>query len=259
MADRWSTDDMIDELVALDVQSVSLETCYLESGNAAWTRLKKRLDSERIERVVAWGHPRGLEMGSSAAKFDEMMAMIDRTADLGSALLRIVLGGPADFGTEPSDVIVDRVVPLLNKAGERAADRGIEIAIETHCDVETADLLRIIETVGSGRIGVVLDTANVVRIGADLIEATRQLAPHVRMVHLKDIDLAASDWGNPGGWWPCTALGEGDLDLIGTLDVLDAAGFDGLACVEIASVPPGGDERDIVRRSLAWLNDRLSA
>jgi len=70
--------------------------------------------------------------------------------------------------------------------------------------------------------------------------------------------LANADFGNPGGWWPCCALGEGDLDLRGALGELRAAGFGGLACVEIGTLPDGSNEDEVVTRSVDWLREAIA-
>ena len=107
-------------------------------------------------------------------------------------------------------------------------------------------------------LGVVLDTANVVRVGSDLVVATRLLSPMVDMVHLKDLDLAEADHGNPGGWWPSTSLGDGDLDLqSGFCRYFARSVSVGLVCVELATLPAGSDEDRMVAESVAWLRSAL--
>ena len=153
--------------------------------------------------------------------------------------------------------MLDRVVPLVAEGCARAADLGMALAIETHCDLTLDALCELLERVGRDDLGVVLDTANLVRIGEDLVEGTRRIAPFTRMLHVKDLLLAEADFGNPGGWWPCCALGHGDLDLVGALDELRAAGFGGLACVEIGTLPAGSNEDEVVARSVDWLRDAV--
>ena len=102
----------------------------------------------------------------------------------------------------------------------------------------------------------VLDTANVVRVGSDLMEATRLLARTTDMVHMKDLDLSDAGFGDPGGWWPCTSLGAGNLDLHGVLAELRSVGFSGLLCVEVATLPAGSDEDRMVAESVAWLRQQ---
>jgi sugar phosphate isomerase/epimerase len=52
--------------------------------------------------------------------------------------------------------------------------------------------------------------------------------------------------------------GRGVVPLGDVLDVLSDAGFDGLACVEVAQLGPGDDERELVVHSVAWLRGRMS-
>ena len=197
-------------------------------------------------------------MGRSAAANQRMLQALPVAAAAGCGLVRIVVGTFTHWGLEPEAPMLDRVVPLVAKGCERAADLGMELAIETHCDLTLDALSELLDRVGRDDLGVVLDTANLVRIGEDLCEGTRRLAPFVRMLHVKDLLLAEADFGDPGGWWPCCALGEGDLDLKGALGELRAGGFDGLACVEVGTLPAGSNEDELVARSVNWLGEAVS-
>lgn len=251
---RWSTWDFLDRSIELAVDGVSLETCYLPLEEPGFTRrLGERLDQAGLERVLAWGHPGGLELGTSPTRIDELLAVIDHAAAIKSRLVRIVVGTCAHWQQEPEAESIQRLEPIIGEVCREAAARGLDLAIETHCALSVAGLIELIERADSENLGVVLDTANVVRVGADLVEATRLLASHTRMLHVKDLDLAAASFGDPGGWWPCVPLGRGDLDLKGSLGILRRAGFDGLACVEIATLPEGVDEDAAVAAGVAWL------
>ena len=138
-------------------------------------------------------------------------------------------------------------------ACHQAAGLGIRLSIETHTALPVVALAELVERVDAPNLGVVLDTANVVRVGSDLMEATRLLACMTDMVHMKDLDLSEAAFGDPGGWWPCTSLGVGDLDLHGVLEELRSVGFGRLLCVELATLPPGSDEDRMVAESVAWL------
>ena len=197
-------------------------------------------------------------MGTSAAANERMLAALPVAESAGCRLVRIVVGTFTHWGLEPEAPVVERVAPLVSEACARAADLGMELAIETHCDLSLDALCVLLERVGRDDLGVVLDTANLVRIGEDLCEGTRRLAPFTRMLHVKDLLLADADFGDPGGWWPCCALGEGDLDLQGALAELRAAGFDGLACVEIGTLPAGSNEDSVVAGSVEWLRGAMA-
>ena len=131
------------------------------------------------------------------------------------------------------------------------------MSIETHTALPITALYQLIERVDAPNLGVVLDTANIVRVGSDLLDATRLLAPLTDMVHMKDLDLSEAGFGDPGGWWPCTSLGAGDLDLRGVLEELRSVGFAGLICVELATLAPGSDEDRMVAESVAWLRESI--
>ena len=143
------------------------------------------------------------------------------------------------------------------RACSHAAELGIRLSIETHTALPIAALAELVERVDAPNLGIVLDTANVVRVGSDLLEATRLLAGATDMVHLKDLDLSDAGFGDPGGWWPCTSLGAGDLELRGVLAELRAVGFGGLICVELATLPSGSDEDSMVAESVAWLRESI--
>ncbi|MGH2369012.1 MAG: TIM barrel protein, partial [Chloroflexota bacterium] len=67
-------------------------------------------------------------------------------------------------------------------------DLGCRLAIETHGDATTWELVRLAEATG-GLTGILLDTANVlVRVEAPLA-AARRAAPHVIATHAKDAIL----------------------------------------------------------------------
>lgn len=248
---RWTQWDFLEEAAALGVDWVSLETCYLPNDDSVWDEVARRVAEAGLSIAVAWGHPRGLRMGLDAHAVGDMAAMLDRAIGLGSPLLRIVAGGPADFGVEPEGTVVGRVAPVLREFCSRAIDAGVTVAVETHADLTLEGLEDLLDAVPA--LGVVLDTANVPRVGGDLLDASRRLAERTVMVHCKDLDLEAADQGDPGGWWPCRPLGDGGLPLVGCLQALSAAGFEGPVCVEVATIPDDLDEREVVRDGVRWL------
>ena len=255
---RWTTWDFLARAAELEVDGVSLETCYLDLDDPTFReRLGQTLDEAGLEAVLAWGHPGGLEMGTSRKRLEDLLRVIDIAAGMGVDLVRLVVGTYTHWGTEPAEASVERLVPRVTEACRRAADQGIRLAIETHTALPVPALAELIDRVDAPNLGVVLDTANVVRVGSDLMEATRLLAPLTDMVHVKDLDLSEADSGNPGGWWPCTSLGQGDLDLEGVLAELRSVGFEGLVCVELATLPPGSQEDNMVEESITWLRESI--
>ena len=73
-----SLEDFIERAVELEVDGVSIESCFLPSTQPSYLQdIGARLDDHGLERVYAWGHPLGLEGGRSNAAFKEMIAHLD--------------------------------------------------------------------------------------------------------------------------------------------------------------------------------------
>lgn len=255
---RWTTWDFLARAAELGVDGVSLETCFLDLDDPGFRdRLALTLDEAGLEAVLAWGHPGGLELGRSAERLRDLLRVVDHAAAMKVPLVRLVVGTFTHWGTEPPHVSVERLIPRVRAACRHGAEVGVRLSIETHTALPVKALAELVRRVEAPNLGVVLDTANVVRVGSDLMEATRLLAGATDMVHVKDLDLSEAGFGDPGGWWPSTSLGAGDLDLHGVLAELRSVDFEGLMCVELATLPPGSDEDRMVAESIAWLRESI--
>ncbi len=241
---------------------VFLETCYLPEPEAISAELLAPATDHDIRVGFSWGHPwpsgafHGLDGGRSPGAEAELARWIEAAARLGHDVMRITAGSPASRGDEPADVLVERLVGPVTRAADLAADLGVRLALENHGDLRVADILSLFERVDRpATMGVCLDNVNLIRVGDDMAEGTRALAPHTLLVQLKD--HVAGEPDIPGG--PVsTALGEGVADLDGLIGILAAAGFDGPVCVELASLGPGDvDELAMIERSLDWLRGHV--
>lgn len=240
---------------------VFLETCYLPEPEAIDDEMLAVAGPE-LRVGFSWGHPwpsgrfHGLDGGRWYGAEQELARWIDAATRLGHDVLRITAGSPASRGDEPADVLVERLVGPVRRACDRAADGGLRLALENHGDLRAADILALLDGVDRpATLGVCLDNVNLIRVGDDMAEGTRALAAHTLLVQLKD--HRAGDPTVAGG--PvCTALGEGIADLDGLVAILAGAGFDGPACVELASLGPDDvDELTMIERSVAWLRGHL--
>jgi sugar phosphate isomerase/epimerase len=242
---------------------VFLETCYLPGPDAIDAAMLAVAGPD-LRVGFSWGHPwpagrfHGLDGGRWYDAELELRGWIDAAARFGHDLLRITAGSPASRGDEPAEVLVERLVGPMRRAVARAADRGVRLALENHGDLRVQDILALFDAVGRpAALGVCLDNVNLIRVGDDMAEGTRALAPHTFLVQLKDhLPGDPTITGGPVS----TALGEGVADLDGLLAILAAAGFDGPVCVELASLGPNDvDELAMIERSVAWLRDHVPA
>lgn len=69
------------------------------------------------------------------------------------------------------------------------------INFETHGDVTTFELIRLIEDVGPDIAGICLDTANLLCHCENPTKAVRRAAPYVHMTHIKDAMITFTDSG----------------------------------------------------------------
>jgi len=243
---------------SLGVDDLYLETCYLPEPE---TLDAGTLDAGPVRVGFSWGHPwpvgafHGLDGGRTPAAEDHLARWAAAAARLGHPTMRITLGSPASRGTEPAQVLVDRLVEPTRRAAAAAERLGLQLAIENHGDLRSQDILEIIERTGAPNLGVTLDNVNLIRVGDDMIEGTRDLAPRTLLVQLKDHPPFT---GMPIGGPESVALGEGVADLQGVLRELAIAGYDGAVCVELASLGSGPvDELAMIERSVSWLRDNV--
>ena len=70
---RWDFAQCIEETVRVGGAGISLETCFMPRFDADYlAQLKDALDANNLERMVAWGHPDGLEGGKKPEAAREM-------------------------------------------------------------------------------------------------------------------------------------------------------------------------------------------
>jgi sugar phosphate isomerase/epimerase len=249
--------DAIEHALALGVDGVSLETCFLPSLDEldrGWLRDVAR----ELEVVLAWGHRHGLEFGANPEALADLLAWLDCARAVGCSLVRCVAASPGFRGRAPVAEQIELTVEPLAIACARARELGLRLALENHGDLTAAELLELVERVGDDALGVCFDTANALRLGEDPAAAAALLAPRVRLVHLKDVEAMTPATDPVAG--PCSVpFGDGAVPLGDVLARLERAGFAGLVCVEIGQLAGGMDELALIERSVAWLQDYESS
>ena len=243
--------DVAEHARVLGVDGISLETCFL--GPAAGLDTGALRDATGpLELVLAWGHPHGLEFGANRQALRDLLDWLEVAAGLGCTLVRCVAASPGYRGRAPVAEQIEGTVQPLAAAAARARGLGLTLALENHGDLRAADVLELVDRVGDEALAVCFDTANALRVGDDPLEAAVLLAPLTRMVHLKDVEPLDRVTDPVAG--PCSVpYGEGVVPVAQVLAILRQAGFDGLACVEIAQLAAGSDELALVERCVGWL------
>jgi len=254
---RWTHEKFLDRAASLNLNTVSMETCFMEELSSRYLeRLRKECESRSLEGMLSWGHPRGLETGKNPGATEDLKRTIALAGDFGNPVIRIVGGGWVDRAEEPIRVQIERTIEVLKEVSDVAASRGVVLAMENHMDFTADEQLEILRRIGSDHLKVLLDTGNNLRILEDPIEVVRKLAPYAVATHIKDI--AATGKGNPAiNWqtfWPTVPLGQGILDLSGMIDILRQNGYTGALNLEIDLLDPRWPDDDLaVAESIAHL------
>jgi 3-oxoisoapionate decarboxylase len=255
---RWQASEFIARAAQLGVDAVSFQTAYLPVLTPeVIAGLRDQLDRHGLARVLAWGHPSGLEGGENPEQIEALRRLFPQARALGCSIVRLVCGNQR-WWTQPVDERVTRLVPMLKRLSQEASGFGLTLAVENHADFAMRDLVSIVEKVDVDNLGLCFDTGNAVRVGDDLMEAAALAAPHIRMVHFKDMVLGGEWEGNPSGWWPAAPLGKGDFDLSAFVALLHARGFAGTLFIEMANLySTWTDENEAVAESVAYLRQIL--
>jgi sugar phosphate isomerase/epimerase len=103
---------------------------------------------------------------------------------------------------EATAKFLDNLKPVLRECGAR-------VNIETHNEITSFEVVRLVEAIGPEFVGITFDTANVLMRGEHPLAATRRVAPYTHMTHAKDGALYFDKQGLYRCVVPC---GEGVID-----------------------------------------------
>jgi len=258
---RWTYEQFINRAKELGVDGVNLETCFLPSIEEDYIlKLKKLLDKYKMERVLAWGHPDGLEAGKSKKAIDDLRRHFEPTKKIGTDILRIV-GSSLKYRDEPHEPQLKRLTKILKEVAEEAESYNLKLAYENHIDYTSEEILELIEKVDSESLKVNLDTGNTLRMFEDPLEAARKLAPYTVATHIKDLSPIKYNKfydtrGTPKDWffWASVPVGDGIIDIPAIVEVLHDSGYKGVYAVEIDCLKEGHENEDeAVEKSVKYL------
>jgi sugar phosphate isomerase/epimerase len=105
-----------------------------------------------------------------------------------------------------------RLAPMLR-------DQGCRLNLETHEEITSFEVVRLVEAVGPDVVGITFDTGNVLARGEDPLAAARRVAPYTHLTHIKDAILFFTDYGLDR---QVRACGDGVIDWTVLVDILAA-------------------------------------
>jgi sugar phosphate isomerase/epimerase len=255
--EMMTMEDFLDFAKKLDVDGVSLESCFFPSFEKEWfLDLKAKLDEYGFDRVYAWGHPDGLEAGKNREAFEDMVSQIPNAKLIGADVMRVVASSLM-FRFEPHGPQLDILTEWFKEAVKVAEEHDVILAVENHIDYTSDEIKELLDRVDSPYFGVNLDTGNFLRLLDDPVEGAKKLADQVYATHIKDLKpvkgLNATEWY----FFSSTPVGDGLVDNEQLAQILYDADYEGFLAVETDSLHPDyeNEEHAAVEQSVKRLKE----
>jgi 3-oxoisoapionate decarboxylase len=215
------------------------------------------LDPARLGELAAHAKDLGIEIeiGIETLEPEALRHGVDLCHRLGARLLRTVdlYEGPVRSTADLESLLRD-ALPLL--------DGGPALALE-NARTPAAEMAAALDSIGSTRLGITLDTVNSLAIPEGTHEVVRHLAPFTLCLHVKDFRVRRI-WHRMGFEVEGTPAGDGQLDIPWLLDQVRTAGRDPNVILELW-VPQQADteatialENTWVRQSIAYLRQLIT-
>jgi sugar phosphate isomerase/epimerase len=174
----------------------------------------RRLDRSFLRDLSQYAQERGLylEWGGgqhipfdvrtrqSVDTFKVNLRAAEQARALGLAAVRSCSGGLMRWTDDlpPTGVLLQAVARALRPQRGMLSDFGVTLAIETHFEFTTFELLRLFASCGvrpGECLGICLDTMNLLTMLEDPVLATKRVLPWVVMTHIKDGGLLLTENG----------------------------------------------------------------
>ena len=156
---------------------------------------------------------------------------------------------------------LESVANQLTEIAPLAADHGIRLAVENHCDSFSEEVLWLLDRVNHPAVGACIDTVNGLHVTEDPMTAIANLAPRAYTNHFRDDRIVFKRWGFK---LVGAAVGEGDIDMRRAYEVFrDHSTMDRIN-IETELATPMDDmqtalkmEIDAIRRSVRYCRQNL--
>lgn len=189
-----------------------------------------------------------LEAAAIAEQVDRMQKVAQLAKILQTDILRTEGGQPKD--EVPEDKWAEAIAGCLKACVPFCEDMGMKMAVDNHGVVSNDPkvLMAALSAVDHPLVGSNLDTMNFRWWGnavEDLPQIYRDVAPYVKHTHMKDGTGVRREYVG-------AALGEGEIPLVGVVESLVEAGYDGVWCAEWEGK---GDKGEGYAACLKWMKE----
>lgn len=262
---QLSTFQLFNLLVDLDLEGVHLDDGVLEY-----------LDAGYLKEVGAAARDAGLYLeynfSMDRGRFGigiqhDLTAAIETARNLGADIVKVSMDlsrpRPVAASRFHPKIIeqMEEVADLLAVAAPLAADHGIRLAVENHCDCFSEEILWLLDRVDSPVVGACIDTVNGLHVTEDPMAAIERLTPRAFTNHFRDDRIEFQRWGFK---LVGAAVGEGDIDMRRAYELFrDRSSMDRINIETELETPLGDMQRALdmeigaIRRSVRYCREVL--
>ncbi len=196
---------VVDWAVARGAEGVQFSEGWGETGAPDKGLLKDFGRSVRDrELYLEWGGAQHIPLDPLTGRPLDIVspnrAAVLQTELVGARIIRSCSSGLMRWteGLVPTETLLWETAQSLQAQAGLFRDHGLTLAIETHFEFTTFELLRLFEMCGvepGDYLGICLDTMNLLTLLEDPVAATRRILPWVVSTHIKDGGLVPEEVG----------------------------------------------------------------
>jgi sugar phosphate isomerase/epimerase len=206
---------------AVELATVSGDVAPSNLSSTGRRQLSRYVDGLGLRMAALVADLPGLRLTDTRTideRVERTCQVLDLAADLKVPVVASAVGALTHPETgEPSDI----VLAALARIGERADARSVLYALRPSYD-SSDRLTKVLEALGCPAIGVCLDPAAMVMVGANPLSVIERLPQQIALVYARD---GTAGFAERLGYE--SRLGEGEVDLVGMLAALSAADYRG--------------------------------
>lgn len=236
----WDGNDpqAIDDIAAAGYRGIQLRTAAFDRWQARPAELKALLAERGLTFVALSSGVVSIDPARRAETIDEHLRHARFLREAGGLHLQVLDERPRGRDIARGDI--PYMGRLLSEIGKRTSDLGITLALHNHMgnlSQSPAEVVRMLDVADERFVTLELDIAHWQAAGGDPVDAVRRYWRRISFLHLKDLQRPAP--GGDASSYRFVELGQGDVNVLGVLRMLERAKFDGWAIVELDAVPAG--------------------
>ncbi len=198
--------ELLDWAAANGADGVQFSEVGLPPGRSLDRAFLSELEGSAREKglYLEWGGGEHVPIDFETGRPKDIVSINKRAAEqartLGVGLIRSCSGGLMRWKNEGSatETLLGAASESLRSQLPMLRDFGVTLAIETHFEFTTFELVRLLEGSGAepgGPLGICLDTMNLLTMLEDPLSATLRILPWIVSTHVKDGGLLLDEAG----------------------------------------------------------------